>query len=156
MNHLRVVPILVLLSLVVGSARAAGGRGAAGTVRDFYGLHFRHDMAFTEKSVRRKAEFLAPEVLAACLAYLARPVPTDEVPAIDGDPFTDSQDYPTGFRIGRTLTEDTATRVPITLVWQREQRELVALVAIIDGEWRITDLEYPEGGTLRGLLATPD
>ena len=46
--------------------------------------------------------------------------------------------------------------MPVTLAWPHEQRRVVAVVKLIDGAWRITDLEYPEGGTLSALLATPD
>jgi hypothetical protein len=50
--------------------------------------------------VGAKRAWLAPELLDLCKAYFKKPVPADDVPEIDGDPFTDSQEYPKLFRVG--------------------------------------------------------
>jgi hypothetical protein len=150
-----VLLLVVVMAAAAVRAGAAPEREATAVVRECYAHHFATDMALTEASVRAKAPWLSADLLAACLAYLARPSPPDEVPSIDGDPFTDSQDYPRSFRVGRATLDGATGRVPVTLTWSRERRRVVAVVALVDGSWRITDLEYPDGRTLSAMLAAP-
>jgi hypothetical protein len=82
--------------IAMGAAPAPPTR----VVAAFYRYHFTHDMAFTPTSVGVKRAWLAPELLDLCKAYFKKPVPADDVPEIDGDPFTDSQEYPKLFRVG--------------------------------------------------------
>jgi hypothetical protein len=140
-----------------------GGRAAdtvaVAVVRAFYAFHFAHDMGFSAAAVRRRAAWLAPDLLALCRAYFARPSNRDEVPSIDGDPFTDSQEYPRSFRVGAPMAPrstapapDTAL-VPVTLVWSgTERRRLTVVVVAARGSWLIADVRYPDGPSLRHLL----
>jgi hypothetical protein len=144
-------------------ATVRGGRTADTTavavVRAFYTFHFAHDMGFSAATARRRAAWLAPDLLARCRAYFARPSNKDEVPSIDGDPFTDSQEYPRSFRVeaptaprSAALTSDTAL-VPVTLIWPgTERRTLTVVVVAARGSWLIADVRYPEGHSLRQLL----
>lgn len=128
-------------------------------VRAFYTFHFSHDMGFSAVGVRRRARWLAPDLLALCRAYFAKPSRPGDVPAIDGDPFTDAQEYPQAFRLGSpaasghsSLTPDTLL-VPVTLSGPGSQRRTLTVVAIAArGTWRITDVRYMSGPSLRELL----
>ena len=63
-------------------------------------------MGFSEASVRERSAWLAPELVDLCHAYFQKPVHPDEVPDVDGDPFTDSQEYPKSFSVGRPSVSD--------------------------------------------------
>jgi hypothetical protein len=141
-----------------GPQRAAD-TAAVAVVRAFYTFHFAHDMGFSAAAVRRRAAWLAPDLLALCRAYFAKPSNPDEVPSIDSDPFTDSQDYPRTFRVGAPTARrsaapapDTAL-VPVTLLWSgTERRTLTVVLVAARGAWLIADVRYPEGPSLRRLL----
>ena len=120
----------------------------------FYAYHFAHDMAFTAAGVRRRACWLTADLLALCRDYFARPSPADEVPAIDGDPFTDSQDTPKSFQVrAGTAAADTAL-VPVALSWGAgDRREVTAVLVKRAGRWRITDVRYADEPSFRRQLA---
>ena len=111
-------------------------------------------MAFTRATVRRRERWLAPDLLALCRAYFAAPSQADEPPAIEGDPFTDSQEYPTTFRVGAaTVAGDTAL-VPVSFSWKGGGIQPgVTVVLTRGGGWRIADVRFARGGTLRDLLS---
>lgn len=144
--------------LLAGAATAARPQSPAAApvsvVRAFYRFHFAHDMAFTRAAVRQRARWLTPDLNALCRAYFAAPSPADEPPAIDGDPFTDSQEYPASFRLGAaTVAGDTAL-VPVTFSWKDGDTQPGVTVVLTrrDG-WRIADIRFARGGTLRDLLS---
>jgi hypothetical protein len=136
------------------AAPRAPAEAPAAVARAFYAFHFAHDMAFTEASVGRRRRWLSPDLLAGCRAYFARPGKPDEVPAIDGDPFTDSQEYPQGFEVGDATVRGDTARVPVTMTWPRNERRIVTLeLARTAGVWLIADVRYASGPTLRERLA---
>ncbi len=123
-------------------------------VRAFYTYHFAHDMAFTEASVRAKSEWLAPELVDRCQAYFRKPVRRDEVPDVDGDPFTDSQEYPKSFSVGQPRISETMVRVPVALSWPDRHRTIRVQLKLLQGSWRITDITYGGVRSLRALLSS--
>jgi hypothetical protein len=146
----------VLATLLPVAAVAAGraGRSPTEVVRAFYAFHFAHDMAFTRSAVRRRAAWLAPDLLAMCRAYFAKPDQPDEVPDIDGDPFTDSQEYPRSFRVGTAAIAGDTARVRVTFVFAGGDRRGVTVVLTARaGSWLIWDVEYGAEPSLRKLLA---
>ena len=150
------VPALMLATWPAAvSAQRAGG-SPAGVAHAFYRYHFAHDMAFTRAAVRNRARWLSPDLLVLCRAYFARPSPADEPPEIDGDPFTDSQEYPSSFLVGAaTIAGDTAL-VPVTFFWPAGDRREVTVVLVGAGAWKIADVRYASGSSLsRELAATP-
>ena len=139
-------------------ALASAGRQAdttaAGVVRAFYAYHMAHNAGFTASAVRRRARWLTPQLLEACRAYFAKPRPNDEVPPIDGDPFTDSQDIPTSFSVGAaSLSADTA-RVGVTFSWPDGPHAVTVILARPRGAWRIADVRYESGPSFTALLAS--
>ncbi len=122
-------------------------------VQSFYRLHFAHEMAFTEAALRRRARWLSPELLRLCRAYFARPEPADQPPSIEGDPFTDSQEYPRSFRVRAATRSGSATLVPVDFSWTSGDRKRVSVVVVHRGSsWLIDDIRYDSGETFRGLL----
>ncbi|HXQ23096.1 MAG TPA: DUF3828 domain-containing protein [Candidatus Acidoferrales bacterium] len=148
--------VVVLLTGPAFGAQAARQPSSkpADAVRAFYTFHFAHDMAFTEASVRAKAAWLAPELFELCVAYFKKPVPAGQVPDIDGDPFTDSQEYPKSFRVGQPRVSATTVRVPVVLSWPGQQRTIRVQLQAVDGSWRITNITYGGLRSLRVLLSS--
>ena len=151
----RVWPVAALLLLTPATAlRAQTAAAPAAAVRAFYRFHFAHDMAFTRAAVRRREPWLAPDLLALCRRYFAAPSPADEPPSIEGDPFTDSQEYPATFHVGAAAVAGDTALVPVTFAWKGGGTQPgVTVVLTRAGGWRIADIRFARGGTLRDLLA---
>jgi hypothetical protein len=115
--------------------------------------HFAHDMGFTPELARQHAPALSDALAAAIDAYFAQERPADEVPPINGDPFTDSQEYPAWFAVQAHRSQDGTARVPVHLPDGRERRELVYVLRRHAGQWKIDDIIYDRGGALRAELA---
>ncbi len=148
---------------------------AVHVVRTFYKFHLSHDMGFTEDTVVKRKEWLSPDFYALLLAETRKPKDSGEAPVIEGDPFTDSQEYPNRFSTGvakRTGEDEITVDVELAWVkkvreyrqyhWRREEvtREVDAnpprhmTVKLTRGQrlWRIADLISNDGKSLRGLL----
>jgi hypothetical protein len=123
-------------------------------VQAFYADHLKGDMGFTKASVKAKSRYLAPDLLKACLVKQAENPGPDTVPDVDGDPFTDSQEYPTGFKLGKARSAAGGARIPVTFSWREgtPPRTLTVILKNLQAGWRIDDIRYPEGGTLRQLV----
>lgn len=131
--------------------QATGAPDAA--ARAFYAFHFSHAMGFSAAAVQARGRWLSGGLLALCRAYFARPSSPDSAPAIDGDPFTDSQDPPQGFRVGEARVTGDVALVPVTLTWRRAEPRTVTLVLTgTMGAWLIADVRYASGPSLRALL----
>ena len=136
--------IAVLLSLLTIPAFAADKPAAdpAQTVQLFYTYHFKHDMGFGLPQVKARKAWLAPKLYALITKALAKPVPKGDAPDIDGDIFTDSQDTPTSFQVGKaTIDKDTA-KVDVTFTWSSEKRHVTVILSQVEKSWLITDIDY--------------
>jgi len=114
--------------------------------------HMTRDMAFTKGSAARKASMLTESLTRAIAAYFARPVPRDEAPAINGDPFTNSQEYPSGFTVGAVLRAGSRATVPVRFDEGGRYKIVEYRLQLAGTTWRVDDLHYPDGATFRGLL----
>jgi hypothetical protein len=133
-------------------ARAVDGAPEA-QVQSLLERHFAGDMGFNADTVARKRDVLDPALATAIDGWLARP-PEEDVPAINGDPFTDSQEYPTRFVVGQAVFEDGAAQVPALFSDGRRERGLTyVLQRGADGTWRVADVRYADGSTLVAMLA---
>lgn len=150
-----VVALLSFFTTAVGAQqRGEPAASPAAAVTALYTCHLAHDMAFTLPGVSQRSAWLAPDLLALCRAYFARPASPDEVAEIDGDPFTDSQEYPTRFRLGQVQRAGASALVPVILSWPGgEIRTVRVHVARIRNAWLVTDVMYESGESFRKLLA---
>src|SRR5437773_1260655 len=73
------------------AATRAAPPGPADTVRSFYRYHFAHDRGFTRAALDRR-HWLTAELYGLLRYERERKTAPDEVPFLDGDPFTDSQE----------------------------------------------------------------
>jgi hypothetical protein len=139
--------------------RSPGARAPAGTpehaVQRLLEAHFAGDMGFDAGTVAAKREQLAPTLQAAIADYFAQARPEDEVPPVNGDPFTDSQEYPVLFSVRDAVPRGAQRQVPVRFDDGYRARTVVFELAAGDAGWRLEDLRYEHGGTLLQSLATP-
>lgn len=171
MDHPRRVSLLIgfalILTLAVQSSagpQSAGTRGPASTaVRSFYAFHLAHNKDFTVRNVQQRKRWLTPELYELLLNELKRQaaeskVHPDEAPYFEGDPLTDSQEYPDSFRVGKTDVSGDQAKVTVTLMWSArtsrglDTRDIVVEVTKSGQAWLINDVINNEGSSLRDEL----
>jgi hypothetical protein len=121
-------------------------------VQELLVTHFTHDMAFTPASVAGKRGFLSAALQARITRYLATPGSPDEVPKIDGDPFTDSQEYPDRFTLGVVRTTPRGAVVPVHFADAHSKRRVDYLLVRTGTRWLVDDVVDERGQSLRTLL----
>ena len=76
-----------------------------------------------------------------------------EVGAIDGDPLYNAQDMEIKkFAIGKPVYEGGKARVPVTFENFGQKKSIVFVLVNGRSGWRISDLDYGDGSTLRGFF----
>ncbi len=125
---------------------------AAGVVHEFFTYHLGHDMAFTCPNIESRKQWLSGRLVKALLAECSKPTGPDEAPDIEGDPFTDSEEYPKGFKIEGAKANGGGYEVTVKLEWPSEERRVRVLVLPSGKTWKIDDVRYEESGSLNGLL----
>jgi hypothetical protein len=123
-------------------------------VQELLVTHFTHDMGFTRESVAHKRRFLSAALQARIARYLAAPRPPDEAPAINGDPFTDTQEYPDRFTLGAARTTAQRTIVPVHFADASSKRRVDYVLVREGRRWVVDDLVDERGESLRTLLAS--
>lgn len=136
------------------------------TVRSFYSQHFAagDERGFTRENVAKKEKFLTPELYKLLQHEFDRQEEfakshPDEVPFIDGDPFTDSQEYPTGFKVGEcNISGESRTKHTVRLFWKSAddkptQREIKVEVEKRGDKWLISDFIDDGNGSLVKTLS---
>lgn len=118
--------------------------------------HMTHDMAFTPVSIARKHALLTKGLAQKISEYFMRPVPTDEVPVIDGDPFTYSQEYPSRFVLGQASRSGARATVAVRFADGIRRKTVEMRLHLVSRQWRVDDVHYEDGRTLRGLLKLPE
>lgn len=147
---LATLPLTVLLFLFTITGFAAGNAAPdpAQTVQAFYDYHFKHDMGFDAKQMKARKGWLTPKLYTLITEALAKPVPKGDAPEIDGDIFTDSQDTPTSFHVGKAVVEKDIAKVDVTLVWSGEKKHLTVILVQEEHAWLIQDIDYSDHRTL--------
>lgn len=142
---------LYSLSRAAGALAAAAAPEAA--VQALLERHFAGNRGFSIDAWSALREALSGGLWLAVEAYAAAPWPADEVPPINGDPLTDSQEPPTRFAVGAARLEGLRTEVPVRFADAYGERRLVYRLLQEDGRWRVQDLRYADGSWLSELLA---
>ena len=91
-------------------------------VRESFADHFTPDMGFTPGSVARKGQRLTPDLLQQIDAYFSRPMPADDPPAINGDPFTNTQGYLSTYTVRDVVQGSGKAEVPVVIAIDAERR----------------------------------
>ena len=159
----------VALILAVGAAWPAAVRAAtpqdlaSRAVRSFYTFHLGRNKDFTVSNIRLRRRWLTPELYKLLLGELKRDAEQrkahpDEAPYFEGDPLTDSQEYPDSFRMGKTEVSGDRAKVTVTLQWSartsrgRDQRDIVVEVIKRGAGWLINDIINNQGSRLQDEL----
>jgi len=156
-HHWSYAVLVLLVGLIVplafaGRSVTAATASPADTVRAFYERHFAQGLAFTEENVAAQVPWFAPNLYTSLIAELRKPSSPDEGPRINGDPLTDTQEYPTSFKIrGIETARNTATRM-VHFALPVGGHVVRVLLTRIGHNWRITDFRYEGGLSLRRLL----
>lgn len=162
----RFLPTLLLAALLVAGcddrrpddrlAQPLGAQMAQGSpsalVQQFLETHFAGRMAFDSTSVAAKRPFLSDGFVAAIDAYFVRKTSANEAPAIDGDLFTDSQEYPTRFAVlSESISNDSAS---VSIQFSDDQMTKLMSYQLIqrNGAWRVDDVRDNRGSSLRLIL----
>ena len=159
--------IAVIFSCVaqwpVGALAAGPQEAALRSVRSFYTYHLARNKDFTVRNVRLRRRWLTPELYNLLLGELKREAERskthpDEAPYFEGDPLTNSQEYPDSFRMGKTEVSGDRGMVTVTLLWSartsrgRDQRDIVVEVSKRGGGWLINDIIDNQGSKLQDEL----
>ncbi|MBL8700368.1 MAG: hypothetical protein JNK67_18475 [Alphaproteobacteria bacterium] len=117
--------------------------------------HFTHDMGFTVESAARKRGWFTAGLNRRIAAYFAAPFPDDEPPPINGDPITNSQDYPTRFTIARAAVRGREATVRVQFSDEGRTRPTDFVLRRGDAGWRIDDLVYADATRFSASLEPP-
>lgn len=163
--NIKLLGFLVLLGLVCGHAGHAGPHARlsapVASVESFYAFHTSHDMGLGVQTVEARRRWLEPELYDLLLHEVRRSSSPDEAPYINGDPFTDSQEYPTEFEVRETVLQDGRATVTVFFTWRGEgrilrEREIRVELRRHGRRWRIANLRYETGPDLLALLRRED
>ena len=136
------------------SANSADNQ-AEGRVQLLLEMHFSSDMGFLSQTTNNKSGFFSRDLNQAIEGYFAIQRPADEVPPINGDPFTDSQEYPTRFKVTRITGDNNRASVEVVFANAWNTYPLVYLLVREADEWKIDNIVYAGGYTFLKLLTMP-
>lgn len=166
-RRISLISIAVILSLgaqAPAKAQTASPQDSAPkAVRSFYAFHLARNKDFTVPNVRLRKRFLTAELYGLLLKELKRQAAEskahpDEAPDFEGDPLTDSQEYPDSFRVGKAEVSGDLAKVTVTLLWSartsrgRDRRNIVVEVTKSGAGWLINDIINNQGSRLRDEL----
>lgn len=162
--------LLMFLGLLTGFLPFAGSgteakvksADAVATVKAFYTYHFAHKFDYTLRGLPQRRKWLDATLYKLLVAELKKPTKKDEAPDLNGDPFTNSQEYPTTFRIGNTKESGTTASVEIIFIWKEkgkviDESGVEVILAKAQNLWKISNIissKEPDGDLLKFLQRT--
>jgi len=131
--------------------------GASEAVGAFYRYHFSHGFCYTGACLNRRRRWLTLELYELLRYEQRRKLPPDTVPYIDGDPFTDSQETPHSFRVGKSERQAGGAKAEVQVYWREkgkvvDQRTYSILLLKEGGTWKVADIINHTGTSLRDGL----
>ncbi|MFN0185444.1 MAG: hypothetical protein ACKVQR_16655 [Aquabacterium sp.] len=110
-----------------------------------------------QQQVAAVTHWLHPRLRADFAGYFRHPWPKDEVPPLNGDPFTDSQEPVSRIELLAAETDGSVARQPLRLVFDAgaagsTARLLHYRLRRDAGRWRVVDIVDDHGASLAGLL----
>lgn len=133
--------------------------GAAEVVQSFFQYHFANDKNFTGANIKRRRRWLTPELYTLLLReYHREEVESkkhpEEVVFMEGDPFTNTQEYPDSFFVGRAVVNGNQATVPVTFSWRSGAASRVADIKMkrLGGVWLIHNIRPDDDDSLIKLL----
>jgi hypothetical protein len=156
---------MVSLPALAGGLAKRGQTAVQAAVQNFFRYHLRDGCGYSEQDIRDRRKWFTSDLYRLLLyekqreRAFAKQHP-DEVPYFDGDPFTNSQEYPAWFAVGSSTREGASANVKVTFYFGRgtrgEPRTSTVLVRQEAGRWRIDDIIDSTGKSLKKLLGRPN
>jgi hypothetical protein len=143
------VTLLVFLPVISFSQLPdKASAAAAATVKAFYTFHFKNRFDYSRQGLRQRQRWLDATLYQLLLAELKKSdasTKKNEVPDLDGDPFTNSQEYPNSFHIGDTKQEYAKAIVEVVFVWQDkgkviQERSIEVELSKSKNGWKISNI----------------
>src|SRR5215470_17738345 len=156
--------LLSLILLVVGNVTLAQTPkpedAASRAVRTFFTYHLAHNKDFTVGNIQLRKRWLTPELYNLLLKELKRQAAEskahpDEAPDYEGDPLTDSQEYPDSYHVGKAEMAGDVAKVTVTLQWSArtsrgvDKRDITVEATKGATGWLINDIINNQGSRLR-------
>jgi hypothetical protein len=169
-NRVRLVSLIgIAASLSLGSVTPASAQTANSqaaptrAARAFYSFHLAHNKDFTTRNLQLRKRFLTAELYGLLLKELKRQAAAskahpDEAPYFEGDPLTDSQEYPDSFRVTKAEVNGDTAQVTVSLMWSartsrgRDKRDIVVEMTKSGSGWLIDDIVSSQGSKLTDEL----
>jgi len=149
--------LLGLDNRVLTLSRTTGTRAAAstpeGVVQRFLEAHFAGDMSFLPETLESSRAKFTSGLNSKIAAYFAKERDPEEVPPIDGDPFTDSQDYPARFVVHADDKAKEGVSVPVVVSDAFSSKTVDYELRREKRHWLIDDLVFEDGSRLSTLLS---
>jgi hypothetical protein len=124
----------------------------ARVVKAFYSYHFTHDMGFTKQSIVQKRRWLDKEFYELMLAEEKKNNNPDEAPFINGDPFTDSQEYPDTFEVVKSTKSGSQATVKVLFIWKQSVRSAQIVLSKQKNRWLIYNIIHDSDFDFRDYL----
>jgi hypothetical protein len=138
-------------------SRGSGTRAREGSpehaVQRLLEQHFAGSMSFDEAHWTALERWLSQPLKQSIASYREAGWPLDEVPPINGDPLSDSQEYPTRFAVGPARIAGAGASLEVEFADAHVRRRLRYLLVLEDAHWRVDDVIAVDGTPLRELLA---
>jgi hypothetical protein len=137
---------VVLLSASYSAQTSAGeSPDPAATVKAFYAFHFQRKCDFSLASLRLEHKWLDESLYSLLVAALKKPAKPDEVPDLEGDPFTNSQDAPNSFQVGDSKTDAKSASVAVSFFWKMkgkitDQTKIEVKLIKTATSWKISNI----------------
>ena len=124
---------------------AAGALDPAATVKAFYAFHFQRKCDFSLASLRLERKWLDEKLYSLLVAALKKPAKPDEVPDLEGDPFTNSQETPNSFQVGDSKQDEKSASVAVSFFWKEkskivDQRKVEVKLTKTATTWKISNI----------------
>jgi hypothetical protein len=161
-NGCKLLVTLLLFLPVAGFSQLSNktSADAAATVKAFYTFHFKNKFDYSAQGLKRRQRWLDATLYQLLLAEDKKArAKKDEAPDLDGDPFTNSQEYPTSFRIGDTRQEYEKAFVEVVFLWEDkgkvvDERSIEVELSKAKNLWKISNIidKTSQDGDLRHFL----
>ena len=145
---------LVALNGVIYTLTRAAGALAPDTapgavIERLLEFHFAGSKTFDAAQLASHAAWLTPSLRKVLGDYLAKPSDPSKLPVINGDPFTDSPEFPPRFAVSPGAVRGDDWVVPVRFSWGRRTRSVEFLMKRERTGWLVDDVRYMRRGTLR-------
>ena len=158
----RILPILSIVLLPIFSmshvdckAQSKSDKSCPAnySTKKFYEEHLKGTGDYTEATVRKHLKWLSQKLLDLLIQERQKSSKRRDVPYINGDPFTDSQELPTDFQLITLSCSEKNARIKVKFSYDGAFSEwIIAQLIRQNQEWKIDNIYYKNGHHLQGDL----